>query len=69
MWALVHLSILAVDPTMLGRERPSTRKTSMLTALEIAGATALLIAAIPMIEPYVWRSVRAVKRRRRWLCT
>jgi hypothetical protein len=25
----------------------------MLTALEIAGATALLIAAIPMIEPYV----------------
>jgi hypothetical protein len=41
----------------------------MLTALEIAGATALLIAAIPMIEPYVWRSVRAVKRRRRWLFT
>jgi len=41
----------------------------MLTALEIAGAAAILIAMIPTIEPYLWRSVRAVKRRRRWLIT
>jgi hypothetical protein len=41
----------------------------MLTALEIAGAAAILIAMIPTIEPYLWRSVRAIKRRRRWLIT
>jgi len=41
----------------------------MLQILTISCATAILIAVFPTIEPYLWRTVRAIKRRRRWLHT
>jgi hypothetical protein len=46
-----------------------TLEQAMLQALEIIFATVALIAAFPTIEPYLWRSIRAIKRRRRWLIT
>jgi hypothetical protein len=42
---------------------------AMFQVLAVIFATVSLIAVFPTIEPYLWRSIRAVKRRRRRLIT
>jgi hypothetical protein len=38
----------------------------MLEIVTILCAALSAILLFPMVEPYIWRIIRAIKRRRRW---